>query len=122
MLNKYTKIDIKNIFLIIKEKQTLQVQNYNLNDSTNYNKSYKEYREASNRHIRKKEDPMDTLNKPLTSNQEFGWNKLLFLDDDGSNENDKMKLKQMESTHYHPKTSCAETKYTSELVKSGVYY
>jgi len=119
--------DVKNRFMILKEKQILQVQDDNIlndnNTTNNYNKSYKEYREATNRHIRKEDGPMETLNKPLTSNQEFGWNRLLFLDDnDDSNEDDKMKLKRMESTKYHPKMSCAETKYTSELVKSGVFY
>jgi hypothetical protein len=67
--------------------------------------SYKEYREATQRHKRKKESSVDIMLTPLTSNDEYGWH----------------------ATTAHPtklfaKKSCPETLYAAELVKAGIYY
>ncbi len=73
--------------------------------STNENSSWREYRDAASRHVRKPEGPRDVLLKPLTSHQEFGWTCAGY---------------DAFPTKVYAKKSCEETKYASHLVKSGV--
>ena len=81
----------------------------NVNDrllsSSNENSSWREYRDAAARHVRKPEGPRDLLLKPLTSSQEVGW---------ACTGSDAF------PTKVYAKKSCEETKYASHLVKSGV--
>lgn len=69
--------------------------------------SHQEYRDHHQRHARGELGPKDQLIRPLTVAQSYGWH---------SDE-----LRDTNRT-VHGKKVCFETKYASELVKSGIYY
>jgi len=67
--------------------------------------SYKEYREAMQRHKRRKDGSTDILSMPITSNEAYGWN-----------------ASSAPPIQVFAKKSCPETLYASALVKSGIYF
>ena len=75
--------------------------------STEKYESYQEYSDLTRRHVRKRLAPKESLGKPLTSSQDFGWTA------------DKV---EGLSHKIHGKRSCPETIYASELVKSGIIF
>jgi len=66
--------------------------------------STSEYHTAMLKHQRMKEGPRDKYAIPLTASQEYGW------------------AGAVGKAPTFPKTSCEETVYQAELIKSGVYY
>ncbi len=98
------KSQLKKAFQRAQEiESSFQVSDKSL--SANDNSSWRDYRDAAARHVRKPEGPRDILLKPLTSHQEFGWTCA------GSD---------AFPTKVYAKKSCEETKYASHLAKSVV--
>ena len=69
-------------------------------------KSYSEYRDLANRHVRTIDGPRKKFTRPLTVGQEFGWNSEVI--------NIRHEVKG--------RKSCPETIYAHELAKSGIMY
>lgn len=68
-------------------------------------KSYSEYRDMTQRHVRTDKGPNEIFSKPLTVGQEFGWNKSIGL-----------------QSVIKGRKSCPETVYADELTRSGIIF
>ena len=90
---------------IVKRNIGLQ-QCMHTKNEVNHSRSYSEYRDLANRHVRTEEDPKSVLSKPLTVGQEVGWNI--------QNAETPIEIKG--------RKSCPETVYADELTKSGIIY
>jgi len=81
-----------------------EVDEYRDKSSTEF-KSSNELRETMRRHKRVGREPSEKTRLPMTSGQEYGWEK-----------------KSVVRSVRYPKKSCPETEYIDAMVKSGMFY
>ena len=90
----------------VEKREKMKVGNIDHSVKRNF-ASHQEYRDYHQRHARGSLGPKDQLIEPLTAAQAYGWHSDELRDT---------------SRKVYGKKTCFETKYASELVKSGIYY